>query len=371
MGVEFDKKGKYDEVRPETNSQINFTRKKTKSHIRRILKLIGFSILATVIGIIISNLTINLKIASDLKQLKEGRVNPDIFIGDIDKVSPSIVSISDNKENFPGNNYIEGNTTGIIIDKNGIVVANYSKIKDMKKIYVKLHGIGEIVEAERIGENSEIDMAFLKIDTKNELKAISLAKEDRIKEGQKVALLCNSIGDEYIGGVYEAIISSNNRIKASKNGTSYKLLQISGSLNEESTGGAICNSKGELIGIASLALTKEYNQQGVYYAVDMIQLKEIMISATHFKSILGIDGGIINGEKTEGIQGFYVDRVIEDGNGYKAGLRATDIIYEIDSKKIVFIEDISNITVGKKSGDIIKCKIIRNGESKEINIIVK
>lgn len=360
----------------ENNSQINFKRKKTKSNIRRGIKIVAFSFLAAIVGIFFSNLTINLKIEKDLKQLKESKINEETFISDypkiIDKVSPSIVTISDSKDKFPGNFFIEENTTGVIINEDGIIITNYSKIKDMESIYVKVVGsINEVLEAEIVGENQEIDLAFIKVNTTGKLQPIKLAKEERVKEGQKIVLLSNSIGDEYIGGVYEGIISSNNRIKKGKSGNIYKLLQINGDINTENTSGAICNSKGELLGVASLKLSNEFNQQGVYYAVDMTQLNQILSSATKFKNKLGIDGGMVESKKTASIQGFYVDRVIENGNAHKAGIKATDIIYEIDGKKIIVVEDISEAIKDKKNGDTIKCKVIRNGISEEINVIVK
>lgn len=141
-------------------------------------------------------------------------------------------------------------------------------------------------------------------------------------------------------------------------------------VNEKNTGGAVCNANGELIGLASSSITKKKNELGLYYAIDLRELEKIAKVTDVFKQKLGVSGGVIEDPKSK-VKGFYVENVKESGNAYKAGIRATDIIVQLDGKSILTTQDLANIINDKKNGDNINCKVINNGEVKEIKISIQ
>ena len=308
-----------------------------------------------------------------MQQIKEIKESADMVILDytkvIKEVSQSLVSISDSEEKLTEDEYFEGNTTGIIIDSSGVILTNYSSIKEKSKIYVKLPSVAAMpIEARILVEDEDRNLAIIKIEFDGELQAIKIADPDSIKEGQGIVVLGNAIGDEYIGSSIPGIITSKNEKLNIEEGKSQSLLQINALINEKNTGGAICNSKGELVGIADLSITNERNEDGLYYGLQMEELQDMINSTNAFKRLLGIiDGGVVVDE-TRDFNGFYIQELDKNGNAYLAGIKPTDIIIEIDGYEVVNVDDLIQLLQDKKKDDILHCKVLSDGEMKHVDI---
>ena len=350
-------------------SNIIFENKSGKSKFVVVFKITTYLILAALLGAIMSNILIKHKYGYIIEQVDEIKGNNSTVILNyakiIKEVSPSLVSISDSKDKLLGDEYYEDNITGVIIDSNGIILTNYSGIKNDKSIFVKLSSAAAVpLEAKILVENKEIDLAVLKIDFEGELESIRIAEADSIREGQGVVVLGNAIGDEYVGSV---IPSRTEKIKISNN-REHSLLQINAPINEKNTGGAICNAEGKLVGLANLTITKEKNEPGLYYGLQMQELQDMINSTNSLKKILGIDEGGIIVDDTNDFNGFYIQELDKSGSAYKAGIKPTDIIIEIDGIEIINVEDIISILENKNINDILKCEVLSDGELKEIDI---
>lgn len=316
-------------------ANIIFEKKNTtQARVKIGVKIILYLVTASFLGAIISGINVKNKYGEVMQQVKELSDNADNVILDytkvINEVSPSLVTISDDEDKLNNNSYFDGNVTGIIIDDSGIILTNYSTIKGKSDIYVKLSSVASRpIKAQILIEDESIDLAVIKIEFDGELKPIKLADSNTIKEGQAIVVLGNAIGDEYIGSSIPGIITSKNE-KWDLDGKKYSLLQISAPIDEKNTGGAICNSKGELVGIAHLSITNEKNESGLYYGLQMKELQEMINSTNRFKSLLGIvEGGIVV-DKERGFSGFYIQELSKGGSAYMAGIKPTDIIVEID-----------------------------------------
>ncbi|MGL5084454.1 MAG: PDZ domain-containing protein, partial [Clostridium sp.] len=147
-------------------------------------------------------------------------------------------------------------------------------------------------------------------------------------------------------------------------------LESNAVINEQNTGGALCNYKGELIGISSLRITNEIGNNSLYYSVDLGELEKIVNSSTETKRILGIiDGSVLSSER-DNANGFYISKVKKDGNAYKSGIKPTDIIIELEGIEIIKKSDFAKGLKNKKNGDTIQCKVMRNGEILDISIVL-
>ena len=279
-------------------ANIIFEKKNTtQARVKIGVKIILYLVTASFLGAIISGINVKNKYGEVMQQVKELSDNADNVILDytkvINEVSPSLVTISDDEDKLNNNSYFDGNVTGIIIDDSGIILTNYSTIKGKSDIYVKLSSVASRpIKAQILIEDESIDLAVIKIEFDGELKPIKLADSNTIKEGQAIVVLGNAIGDEYIGSSIPGIITSKNE-KWDLDGKKYSLLQISAPIDEKNTGGAICNSKGELVGIAHLSITNEKNESGLYYGLQMKELQEMINSTNRFKSLWILHTGII------------------------------------------------------------------------------
>ena len=355
-------------------SNIIFEKKNsTRTRVKLGIKVILYVAIAGFLGSIIANISIKNKYGGAIQQIKEIKESADMVILDytkvIKEVSQSLVSISDSKEKLTEDEYFEGNATGVIIESSGIILTNYSAIKDKSNIYVKLSSAAAMpIEANILVENEDRNLAIIKIEFDGELQAIKIADSDSIREGQGIVVLGNAIGDEYIGSSIPGIITSRNEKLNIGEGKSQSLLQINALINEKNTGGAICNSKGELVGIADLTITNERNEHGLYYGIQMEELQDMINSTNAFKRILGIiEGGVVTDEARD-FAGFYIQELDKYGNAYLAGVKPTDIIIDIDGYEVVNADELIQLLQDKKKDDILHCKILSDGEMKSIDI---
>lgn len=347
---------------------IQFKRRKIKSNIKLISKLISLLVVAGISGAVFSNLAIQNRYKNLVDKFDE-RVEKNTIILNyskiIEKVKQSLVTISDNEENLSKNKYFENNVTGIIVESNGKILTNYSKIKNLNDIYVKLPMVGvKPVKAKLIVGNEDMDMAIIQVEYNEELKPIRFAEKSDIVEGIGVALISNSTGDEYIDSIIPGIITSTNRILKSNN-HEYKILETNIPITEVNTSGVISNSNGELVGLSNHKVTKSINQNGLYYANNLNSIEEIINSTNEIGEKLGIlEGGFLKSN----VVGFYVAEIKQDSNGYESGLRPTDIIMSIDGSQINSMSQLTEVLKVKKIGDTLKCKVMRSGKVEDLEI---
>lgn len=355
-------------------SNIIFEKKKsTRSRVKLGVKIILYLAIAGILSSVISNIIIKNKYGGTIEQIKEIKENSDMVILDytkiIKEVSKSLVSISDSKEKLTEDEYFEGNATGVIIDSSGIILTNYYAIKDRNNIYVKLSSVAaQPIKAKILVENEERNLSIIKIEFDGRLSPIKIAAPESIKEGQGIVVLGNAIGDEYVGSSIPGIITSKNEKIDLGEGKTQALLQINAPVNEKNTGGAICNSNGELIAIADLDITKKRDDYGLYYGVQMEELQEIINSTNTFKWLLGIVEGGVVADETRNFTGFYVQELTKNGSAYLAGIKPTDIIIEVDGYKVVNVDELIQLLHDKKKDDILHCKVLSEGKIKRIDI---
>jgi serine protease Do len=367
-----DKLNKKDGFQENDLPSIQFKHKKIKTITKVFIRYSIILFVASIIGTSLSSIIMDSKYKNLADKINDNANNGEINIeySDlIENVRESIVTIGDSEEALNQDKYIDGNVTGIIIESDGKILTSYSKIKNVKEIYVKLPIIdSKPIKADVIAFNEDIDMAIIQVFYTGELTPIKFASNSEKKEGESIVLVSNATGDDYIDNIIPGIITSTNRhLKVGEK--NYDLLEVNTPINIINTGGIISNLKGELIGVASKKVTDDMGNKGVYYAVDFSSLEKVVNSTNEVKDILGVlEGGFINDEDTTDVVGLYVSRINQSGSSYKAGLRPTDIIFEIDGQKINQISEILQMLKNKKNGDTITCKVMRAGQVKEIKI---
>ena len=355
---------------------IQFKRKRFRAIGKFLKKFTTIFLVPIIISMIIYNIYLNIiykEIIIDMKNKLECNEIALEYSSLIDNVKNSLVTISGSTESLSKDEFIEGNVTGIIIQADGKILTNYSQIKNLDDIYVELPFVGlDPIKADIIIANEDIDIAIIQVDYDEELTPIKIANRNNTIQGERIALISNSTGSEYVDSIIPGIITSTNR-RLNINEKSYDLIEVNTPVNRMNTGGVISNSKGELIGVASKKVTDDMNVSGLYYALDLSSLDKIVNNTNEIKNMLGIlEGGFIeNRENGDNLMGLYVARISKEASSYESGLKPTDIIFEIDDKKINSIHEVLKMLKDKKNGDNITCKVMRAGEVKEISIKLK
>ena len=299
------------------------------------------------------------------------------------KVLPSIVSIYvDYSVNYFGRTQTaSGQGSGVIISNDGYILTNnhvissadsssYYEVSKANSIKVKLYGDDTEYEAKIIGSDETTDLAVIKIE-KDGLTTAEFGDSNSVQVGEFVLAVGDPYGLEHT--VTAGIISALNR-KVTVDGVEYKVMQADCAINSGNSGGAFVNSQGQVIGIATLKLSGN-GIEGVSFAIpinDTISVyKELIENGKISRPYIGFKGvdldeatAIRNG-LTKGI---YVDTVLPGSPAEEAGLKAGDVIVEVDDKKVEIMDELNAIKNEKNVGDKLSLKIYR--KSKEMTITV-
>lgn len=362
--------------------KIKFRNRKNRGKLRNFIKGIAFIIIAAVSGGISGAYVIDKKYSNKTytpnnqsliepkeegAQTKTGDTTKNAITKVAETVGPAVVGISNRSEGFFGSQDI-GSGSGIIFDSNGYIATNNHVIEGAAKVTVKLSS-GKTLDATIVGSDPRSDLAVIKVDAQN-LPTAKFGDSSKVKVGDTAIAIGNPLGEEFAGSVTSGIVSALNR-RIQYGGTIYKVLQTDAAINPGNSGGPLCNELGEVIGINSLKIGTEQNAEGMGFAISINEAKSIIKSLMDYGKVsrpfLGIYGQSVVSEKNN-IQGVYVREVIAGSGAAAAGVKPTDIILELDKKKVTKFEDLSDILDKHKIGDSVTCKIWRSGKTMEINI---
>lgn len=371
---------RWESINPDEGN-IKFRNNKSHSRIKRCLKLIAFVLIAIISGSISGYYVVNKSlnnieksesykgapIASDKTPLKN--VSKGAITKVAENVGPAVVGISNKSENFWGK-IDKDSGSGIIFKPDGYIVTNYHVIQGADQVTVKLSS-GKVFPAKIVGFDERSDLAVIKIEANN-LPTAKFGDSSKVSVGDLAIVIGNPLGEEFAGSVTAGIISALNR-RVEYQGAVYKVLQTDAAINPGNSGGALCNENGEVIGINSLKIGATANAEGMGFAISINETKQIIDSLMNYGKVkrpsLGVMGQSV-ASKDGKIKGFYVNEVVLGSGAAKSGIKPTDVIIELSGKKVERFEDMAQILEEHKIGDTIKCKIWRNGKTKEVNVIL-
>ncbi|HSN48142.1 MAG TPA: trypsin-like peptidase domain-containing protein, partial [Flavobacterium sp.] len=267
-----------------------------------------------------------------------------------------------------------GTGSGVIISEDGYIVTNNHVIKGATKLEITLNN-KKSYPAKLIGTDSKMDIALLKIDADEKLPYTAFANSDSVKIGEWVL----AVGNPYnlTSTVTAGIISAKARNLDTSGIQSF--IQTDAAVNPGNSGGALVNTRGELIGINTMISSQTGSYVGYSFAVPSNIARKIIEDIMEFgnvqRGILGVEGGELNAmaSKELGIsetQGFYVNRVQKKSGAEKSGLQKGDIIVKLDNQNIATYADLSGYINTKRPNDKIQVTFIRDGKNKIVPVIL-
>ena len=272
-----------------------------------------------------------------------------------------------------------GMGSGVIISSDGYIVTNNHVIEGADEIDVTLNDKREYT-ARLVGTDPTTDIALLKIEAE-ELPYLTLSNSDDIKVGEWVLAVGNpfNLSSTVTAGIVSAK-ARNLNIYGGTNGSIESFIQTDAAINRGNSGGALVNTKGELVGINAAI----YSPTGVYsgygFAIPTNLVKAVVLDLKKFGAVqraqLGIMGGDNNAElskeKNLGVNyGVFVSKVIDGGSAKDAGIKENDVIIGINDKKINSMGELQETIAMSKPGSVINVKVIRDGKEKTIEVTLK
>jgi Do/DeqQ family serine protease len=267
-----------------------------------------------------------------------------------------------------------GTGSGVIISEDGYIVTNNHVVKDASEIEITLNN-KKSYTAKLIGTDSKMDIALLKITGDEKLPYSAFANSDAVKIGEWVL----AVGNPYnlTSTVTAGIVSAKARNLDTSGIQSF--IQTDAAVNPGNSGGALVNTRGELIGINTMISSPTGSYTGYSFAIPSNVTRKIIEDIMEFgnvqRGILGIEGGELNStaSKELGIketEGFYIKKVSKKSGAEKAGLQKGDIIVKLDEQKVSTFADLSGYISAKRPGDKVEVTFLREGKNKVLPVIL-
>lgn len=305
----------------------------------------------------------------------------------ITKVYDAVVYIENYKEEK-----LNASGTGFIYKKKSgkaYILTNYHVIEENTSLKVTLSDDTKI-DAKYVGGDEYLDIAIISIKEKYAKQVAKLGSSTNLVLGETVFTVGSPVGDEYRGTVTRGIISGKDRLVAVSvsGGTEdyvMKLLQTDAAMNPGNSGGPLCNTKGEVIGMNSLKLVKN-EVEGMAFSIPTEDILAHIDTFEKGKTIkrpyLGIS--MINLSNKEAMSYYKLDKKvntnlekgvvvesIQDTSSVKGILEVGDIVIKVEKKEVDNMAYFRYELFKHEVGDKITLTIERDGKLKDVTITLK
>ena len=318
-----------------------------------------------------------------------GVVNGDLSPVDLfKKVESSVVAIT---VTLAAGGSAQG--SGFVYNDQGNIVTNNHVIDGATDITVTFLN-GESVKAELVGKDAYADLAVIKVDLRSQaLKSISLGNSSSLQIGETVVAIGNPFG--LSGSMSLGIVSQLGRSSTEQGFPMIDLIQTDAAVNPGNSGGPLLNMKGEVIGINTMIFSNAGGNEGVGLAIPSNTISRVVDSlirsGVYRHAYVGIQGidvtpGIANAMGLSESKGFLILQITQGTAAERAGLRGGnkqvtidgypvniggDVIVGIDNIEVRKLSDMLLYTERfKQPGDSITLKIIRDGATSSVNVIL-
>jgi len=287
-----------------------------------------------------------------------------------DAVGPAVVRVEvRNKNGRPG-----GVGSGVVIAPDGLVLTNCHVVEGAKEVRL-LDAEGRIMDARRLGEDPDTDLALLRAGSARDLPSAALGDSKKLKRGQLVVAIGNPLGFE--STVTAGVISALGRSLRSRNGRLIEdVIQTDAALNPGNSGGPLVSSRGEVIGINTAVIM---GAQGICFAVAsntaQFVLSELIQHGRVRRAYIGISAQTTavprrhaRAADVENSSGAMITALEPDGPAARAGLMSFDIIVRADGESVTGVDDLIRLLSGERIDRRIRIDVLRRGVLREFDV---
>ena len=271
--------------------------------------------------------------------------------------------------------------SGVIISADGYIITNNHVIEGAEKLEITLND-NSTYNATVIGADAATDLALLKIDAED-LSFITFGDSDKLKVGEWVLAVGNPFG--FTSTVTAGIISAKARnissITHSQQMGIESFIQTDAVVNQGNSGGALVNTRGELIGINTLIYSRTGDYSGYAFAIPSSIVKKVVTDLRQYgqvqRAMLGVTfteltPELREKEKITGVtEGVYVVQVENNSAADEAGLKTGDDIIQIGDKKVKNSASLQEAVSRFSPGDKSTIKFVRDGKTQEVSVVFR
>lgn len=261
--------------------------------------------------------------------------------------------------------------SGFIISSDGYIMTNNHVISGADEIYVKMSD-GQEYLAKLVGTSPEVDIAILKVSTNKTFKPLKFANSDNIKIGHWAIAFGNPLGlnSSMTVGVIGASGRSSLGIEQVEN-----FIQTDAAINQGNSGGPLLNINGDVIGVNTAIYSTNGGSVGLSFAIPSnlaSNVRDSIIKSGKYErpyvgiSVLDLTQEIKKQRNIPYSTGIIVQQVYPGSPASKYGLKAGDVILEINGKTVTSAGAFIGEVAAKKTGETVNLKVFSGGKEKNI-----
>jgi serine protease Do len=263
--------------------------------------------------------------------------------------------------------------SGFVIDQTGLIVTNNHVIEGADEIIINFTDGSKLKVVKILGHDPKTDLALLKVEPKEPLKAVSFGDSSKMRVGDWVMAIGNPFG---LGGsVTVGIISATKRdINA---GPYDDFLQTDAAINRGNSGGPLFNMDGQVIGVNTAIISPTGGSIGIGFAVPANTAVQVLDQLKQYgetrRGWLGVHVQNVTDDIAQSLglkepTGALVAKVSPDGPASAAGIKASDVILKFDGQTIESMRDLPRAVVGTPIGKDVPVELLRNGETVDVTV---
>jgi serine protease Do len=273
---------------------------------------------------------------------------------------------------------VQGIGSGCIISPDGYIITNNHVIEDADNIEVKLND-NRVFTAQLVGRDPSTDLALLKIKADN-LTYLKYGDSDKLRVGEWVLAVGNPFN--LTSTVTAGIVSAKGRdlqlINSDYSIESY--IQTDAALNPGNSGGALVDTKGNLVGITSAIYSPSGAYAGNSFAIPVSIVKKVIDDLRQFgtvqRAIIGIKMNEVSQEdadkqKLTELKGAVIREIIDGGAAAEAKLKVNDIITKVDGNEVDSPSELQEQIGKHRPGDKTMITFFRDGKENNVQVTLK
>lgn len=286
------------------------------------------------------------------------------FVTPSARVTPAVVNIFSKEDNFRGST-----GSGVVISSDGYIITNHHVVDGGRSFNVTFNNNREL-RAEVVGTDPTTDIALLKVDARG-LQTVEFGDSDNVQVGEWVLAVGNPFNLE--STVTAGIVSAKGRSIDIIDGN-YSIesfIQTDAVVNVGNSGGALVNTRGELIGINTAILTKTGGYEGYSFAVPANLVRKVISDLKSYgevkRAILGVLISEVNNERANDlglrdVSGVLITEVNSNSSAERADLREGDVIVSVNGRETGTMAALQEQIARYRPDDLVSIDFIRRGK---------
>jgi len=288
-----------------------------------------------------------------------------------DSVGPAVVRVEvRGPDGRPG-----GVGSGVVIAPDGLVLTNCHVVEAAKEVRLQ-DAEGRVMEARKLGEDADTDLALLRAGSARDLPHAALGDSKGLRRGQLVVAIGNPLGFE--STVTAGVISALGRSLRSRNGRLIEdVIQTDAALNPGNSGGPLVSSRGEVIGINTAVIM---GAQGICFAVAsntaQFVLSELIKHGRVRRAFIGVSGQTTavprrhaRAAEIDNATGAMITALEPNGPAARAGLMSYDTIVRADGQPVTGVDDLIRLLNAERIDKRIAIDVLRRGSLKTFEVM--